>query len=134
MVETHVSPQTALSDADQQITPSQLTNLISSLVLRDTSAEDKNFNIRLKKIRESIDKVDMKLIKVIGERTKLVQEIGRFKKENSVTILQIERWFEILKTRQEMGVSCDLENQMISELFELIHKHSILTQTDIMKK
>ena len=98
------------------------------------SAEDKNFNIRLKKIRESIDKVDMKLIKVIGERTKLVQEIGRFKKENSVTILQIERWFEILKTRQEMGVSCDLENQMISELFELIHKHSILTQTDIMKK
>ena len=134
MVETHVSPQTALSDADQQITPSQLTNLISSLVLRDTSAEDKNFNIRLKKIRESIDKVDMKLIKVIVERTKLVQEIGRFKKENSVTILQIERWFEILKTRQEMGVSCDLENQMISELFELIHKHSILTQTDIMKK
>ena len=134
MVETHVSPQTALSDADQQITPSQLTNLISSLVLRDTSAEDKNFNIRLKKIRESIDKVDMKLIKVIGERTKLVQEIGRFKKENSVTILQIERWVEILKTRQEMGVSCDLENQMISELFELIHKHSILTQTDIMKK
>ena len=88
----------------------------------------------MKKIRESIDKVDMKLIKVIGERTKLVQEIGRFKKENSVTILQIERWFEILKTRQEMGVSCDLENQMISELFELIHKHSILTQTDIMKK
>ena len=56
------------------------------------------------------------------------------KKENSVTILQIERWFEILKTRQEMGVSCDLENQMVSELFELIHKHSILTQTDIMKK
>lgn len=134
MVETHISPQTALSDAEQQITPSQLANLISSLVLRDTSAEDKNFNIRLKKIRESIDEVDMKLIEVIGERTKLVQEIGRFKKENSVTILQIERWFEILKTRQEMGVSCDLENQMVSELFELIHKHSILTQTDIMKK
>ena len=134
MVETHISPQTALSDAEQQITPSQLANLISSLVLRDTSAEDKNFNIRLKKIRESIDEVDMKLIQVIGERTKLVQEIGRFKKENSVTILQIERWFEILKTRQEMGVSCDLENQMVSELFELIHKHSILTQTDIMKK
>lgn len=134
MVETHVSPQIALSDAEQQITPSQLANLISSLVLRDTSAEDKNFNIRLKKIRESIDKVDMKLIEVIGERTKLVKEIGRFKKENSVTILQIERWFEILKTRQEMGVSCDLENQMVSELFELIHKHSILTQTDIMKK
>ena len=76
----------------------------------------------------------MKLLQVMGERTKLVQEIGRFKKENSVTILQIERWFEILQTRQEMGVSCDLENQMVSELFELIHKHSILTQSDIMKK
>ena len=134
MVETHVSPQIALSDAEQQITPKQLANLISSLVLRETSAEDKNFNEQLKKLRMLIDEVDMKLLQVMGERTKLVQEIGRFKKENSVTILQIERWFEILKTRQEMGVSCDLENQMVSELFELIHKHSILTQTDIMKK
>ncbi len=134
MVETHVSPQTALSDAEQQITPKQLAALISSLVLRETSAEDKNFNAQLKKLRESIDEVDMKLLQVLGERTKLVQEIGRFKKQNSVTILQIERWFEILKTRQGMGVSCDLENQMVSELFELIHKHSILTQTDIMKK
>ncbi len=134
MVETHISPQTALSDPEQQITPEQLANLISSLVLRDTSAEDKNFNTILKKIRKSIDEVDMKLIEVIGERTKLVQEIGRFKKDNSVTILQIERWFEILKTRQDMGASCDLENKMVSELFELIHKHSILTQTDIMKK
>ena len=134
MVETHVFPQTALSDAEQQITPKQLAALISSLVLRETSAEDKNFNAQLKKLRESIDEVDMKLLQVMGERTKLVQEIGRFKKQNSVTILQIERWFEILKTRQDMGVSCDLENQMVSELFELIHKHSILTQTDIMKK
>ena len=134
MVETHVSPQIALSDADQQITPKQLANLISSLVLRETSAEDKNFKEQLKKLRMLIDEVDMKLLQVMGERTKLVQEIGRFKKENSVTILQIERWFEILKTRQEMGVSCDLENQMVLELFELIHKHSILTQTDIMKK
>jgi len=134
MVETHVSPQIALSDAEQQITPKQLANLISSLVLRETSAEDKNFNEQLKKLRMLIDEVDMKLLQVMGERTKLVQEIGRFKKENSVTILQIERWFEILKTRQEMGVSCDLENQMVLELFELIHKHSILTQTDIMKK
>ena len=134
MVETHVSPQTALSDAEQQITPKQLANLISSLVLREASAEDKNFNAQLKKLRKSIDEVDMKLLQVMGERTKLVQEIGRFKKENSVTILQIERWFEILETRQEMGVSCDLENQMVSELFELIHKHSILTQTEIMKK
>ena len=134
MVETHVSPQIALSDAEQQITPKQLANLISSLVLRETSAEDKNFNEQLKKLRMLIDEVDMKLLQVMGERTKLVQEIGRFKKENSVTILQIERWFEILKTRQEMGVSCDLENQIVSELFELIHKHSILTQTDIMKK
>lgn len=134
MVETHISPQTALSDVEQQITPVQLANLISSLVLRKTSAEDKNFNVQLKKLRESIDEVDMKLLQVMGERTKLVQEIGRFKKENSVTILQIERWFEILKTRQEMGVSCELENQIVSELFELIHKHSILTQTDIMKE
>ena len=96
-------------------------------------ANNKGFNEQLKKLRYAIDEVDQKLLEVMSERTSLVKEIGKFKKENKVTILQIERWFEILKTRQEMGVKKELENQMVSEIFELIHKHSILIQTEIMK-
>ena len=59
---------------------------------------------------------------------------SRYKKENAVTILQIERWFEILKTRKDWGEDSNLDPQMIGELFELIHKHSVLTQTHILNK
>ena len=134
MLETHNNPLSALTDAAQQITPPGLISLTESLVLREASASDQYFNEQLKKLRDSIDQVDKKLLMIIKERTDIVREIGAFKKENSVTILQIERWFEILSTRQKMGVACDLEKQMVLEMFELIHKHSILTQTEIMKK
>lgn len=133
MIETHISPEQALSDAQQQIRPQDLKRLINNLVLRNPSANNKGFNEQLKKLRYAIDEVDQKLLEVMSERTSLVKEIGKFKKENKVTILQIERWFEILETRQEMGVKKELKNQMVSEIFELIHKHSILLQTEIMK-
>ena len=133
MIETHISPEQALSDAQQQIRPQDLKRLINNLVLRNPLANNKGFNEQLKKLRYAIDEIDQKLLEVISERTSLVKEIGKFKKENKVTVLQIERWFEILETRQEMGLKKELKNQMVSEIFELIHKHSILIQTEIMK-
>ena len=133
MIETHNNPLIALSDAQQQLTPIQLKQLIESLVYRSTSAPDAHFNEQLKQLRTAIDGIDAKLLEVLRERTTLVEEIGRYKKDNGVTILQIERWFEILETRQEMGLLKELDTNMVSELFELIHKHSVLTQRDAMK-
>ena len=133
MIETHHHPAQALSDAEQQLTPPQLKHLIESLVYRSASAPDAHFNEQLKQLRTVIDGVDSRLLEVLKERTALVEEIGRYKKENGVTILQIERWFEILQTRQEMGLLKGLDTKMVSELFKLIHKHSVLTQTGIMK-
>ena len=133
MVETHCTPTQAMSDAEQQLTPNQLKTLLTALIYRNTSASNVAFNLQLKQLRDSIDGVDERLLQVLKERTALVEEIGQYKKENGVTILQIERWFEIVKTRQEAGALQGLNNKMVSEIFELIHKHSILTQTDIMK-
>jgi chorismate mutase len=134
MIETHFNPKIALSDAQQQITPDQLNHLIQSLVLRTEVAQNQDFNSQLDVIRQKIDAIDNELISTIGKRTELVKEIGRFKKQNGVTILQIQRWFEIIKTRQDWANSKEIDKSMVSELFELIHKHSVLLQTHIMNQ
>ena len=132
MIETHYNPKVALSDAQQQITPSHLNQLIQSLVLRTEMTHNQFFNSHLNVIRQKIDSIDNELINTIAKRTDLVNEIGQFKKQNGITILQIQRWFEIIKTRQEWANSKEIDKKMVSELFELIHKHSVLLQTHIM--
>ena len=134
MIETHHNPSVALSDPQQQITPVELTLLLDNLILRTSTNTNTEFRTLLNKLRLEIDSIDKKLVDIVGQRTEIVREIGRYKKENAVTILQIERWFEILKTRKDWGEDSNLDPQMIGELFELIHKHSVLTQTHILNK
>ena len=134
MIETHYNPSVALSDAQQQITPKELGVLLDNLILRTSINANTEFRILLKNLRTEIDAIDKKLVDIVGQRTEIVREIGRYKKENAVTILQIERWFEILKSRKDWGHDTNLDPQMVGELFELIHKHSVLTQTHILNK
>ena len=134
MIETHHNPSVALSDAQQQITPVELGLLLDNLILRTSTNTNTEFRTLLNKLRLEIDSIDKKLVDIVGQRTEIVREIGRYKKENAVTILQIERWFEILKSRKDWGEGSNLDPQMIGELFELIHKHSVLTQTHILSK
>ena len=134
MIETHYNPSVALSDAQQQITPNELGALLDNLILRTSTNANTEFRTLLNNLRTEIDTIDKKLVDIVGQRTEIVREIGRYKKENAVTILQIERWFEILKSRKDWGHDTNLDPQMVGELFELIHKHSVLTQTHILNK
>lgn len=134
MIETHNHPTNALSDADQQLTPNKLKNLLQNLVLRDTKLRDEVFKEQLLDFRNNIDVLDYQIIKLLNGRKNIVEAIANFKNENKLTIFQIERWFEILKTRKEVANNLGLDTQMIAEFFELIHKYSILTQTKIMRK
>ena len=134
MIETHYNPSVALSDAHQQITPKELGVLLDNLILRTSTNSNTEFRTLLNNLRTEIDAIDKKLVDIVGQRTEIVREIGRYKKENAVTILQIERWFEILKSRKDWGHDTNLDPQMVGELFELIHKHSVLTQTHILNK
>ncbi len=134
MIETHYIPSRALSDAQQQITPKELGVLLDNLILRTSTNTNTEFRTLLNNLRTEIDAIDKKLVHIVGQRTEIVREIGRYKKENAVTILQIERWFEILKSRKDWGHDANLDPQMVGELFELIHKHSVLTQTHILNK
>ena len=134
MIETHNNPSKALSDSRQQITPDQLKEILNNLILRDTKLRDDLFSNKLLEFRNQIDLLDYKIIELINDRKNIVETIANFKNKNKLTIFQIERWFEILKTRKSIANDLELDNQMVSEIFELIHKYSILIQTKIMRQ
>lgn len=134
MIETHLNPKNALSDPKQQVTPYELAQLLKNLILRDAKLRDEAFKDELMEFRAQIDLLDHKVISLLNERKEIVKVIANFKNKNRLTIFQIERWFEILKSRRLIANNFKIDNQMISEIFELIHKYSILTQTKIMRK
>ena len=134
MIETHHNPSVALSDAEQQVTPKELNSIMNNLVLRDTKLRDEEFKGQLLNFRNQIDNFDTKIIELLNNRKQVVEHIANFKNENRLTIFQIERWFEILNTRKENANLLGVDEQMVEELFALIHKYSILTQTKIMRK
>jgi len=134
MIETHHNPSVALSDAEQQVTPKELNSIMNNLVLRDTKLRDEEFKGQLLNFRNQIDNFDTKIIELLDNRKQVVEHIANFKNENKLTIFQIDRWFEILNTRKENANLLGVDEQMVEEIFALIHKYSILTQTKIMRK
>ncbi len=133
MIETHNNPSKALSDAKQQISPKELKNILNNLIFRDAKLRDEAFKDELLEFRNQIDLLDHQIIELLNDRKKIVEIIANFKNKNKLTIFQIERWFEILKSRKSSAHTLKLDRQMVAEIFELIHKYSILTQTKIMR-
>jgi chorismate mutase len=134
MIETHPDPDRALSDAQQQVTPDRLLEIVRHLQIRDRSSSDAVFVNQLVNLREKIDHLDQELIEILSNRMKLAEKIGDYKKENQVTVFQIERWNEIMKTRPEWARLAELNGDFIRELFKIIHDESIRIQTEIMNK
>lgn len=134
MIETHIDPKKALSDSKQQLTPSQLRDLLNSLVYRNTTSGDPGFNNQLELLREQIDSVDSQMIELLAKRMQIVREIGKYKSENNITILQLRRWEQIIKRVTDLGKKLGLSEAFVKKLLENIHNESIQLQTEIMKK
>jgi chorismate mutase len=134
MIESHINPDEAWSDAKQQVTPARLNKLVSELTIRSTEASSAAISNELIALRKIIDEVDESLIQTIVERMNLSEKIGEYKLENKVTILQIKRWEEIKKTRMDHAGSLGLNNEFMHSLLQLIHKESIRQQTNVMNK
>jgi chorismate mutase len=134
MIESHINPDEAWSDAKQQVTPEALSQLLNGFQLRDTQSANKDFTDRLNDLRQKIDQVDEEIIKLIGERMKISEEVGRYKKENKITILQLERYKEIIRTRTEWARKMGLTEEFIEIYLEQLHKESIRTQTRVMNQ
>jgi chorismate mutase len=132
MIESHIDPSAALSDAEQQLAPDELGELLNSLIIRSATVDDVIFMNLLEELRHKIDGIDADILEKMSERMKIAREIGLYKKENNITILQVERWNEILSTRMELGLAKELTKDFIVKLYALIHDESIHQQTTVM--
>jgi chorismate mutase len=131
IIETHHNPDKAWSDAKQQLTPEALKIVLDRLILRDPEI-DEELMLTLAELRDSIDKLDDKLIGLIEERMNVVEDIGKYKKENNITILQNKRWDDMLRSRLILGERKGLSEDFINKIFRAIHQESINKQTRIM--
>jgi len=132
MIESHLDPSVAWTDAKQQLTPAALSELMELLTLRKPESKDKEFTDKLADLRTSIDKIDDQIIQKIAERMQIVQKIGEFKRDNGVTILQVNRWDQIMNKRSAFAKALKLDLNFTGKLLELIHSESIRKQTEIM--
>jgi len=132
IIETHITPDLAWSDANQQVTPDELQILLSRLIFRDEG--DQNSMLNLAELREQIDKLDDKLIQIFEKRMKVVEEIGKHKKENNITILQSHRWDDIVRNRINLGSQKGLSEEFILKVFQAIHQESINKQAIVMNR
>ena len=130
MIETHINPAEALSDAKQQLTPSELDLLLKDLHFR---TENKAKNIaEIEMLREQIDSVDNQMLELLAKRMDIIEKIGDYKMKNDIAVFQLRRWEQIISTRKDFGEGLGLDKEFISKLLQLIHKESIMRQNKLM--
>jgi chorismate mutase len=132
MLESHIDPIHAWSDAGQQVTPDALLELLNKLVLRQSSSSDSNFLDKLGLLRSQIDRFDEQLLDLLEQRMNVAETIGKYKKDNNITILQNQRWEEIIKKVAAKGQSKGLSSEFIEQMFKAIHQESINHQLKVM--
>lgn len=134
MIESHENPAKALSDKKQQLTPGDLGALLGNIVFRSMDSNNQRFTNVLEALREQIDSLDKQILELLAQRMNTVEEIGKYKSENKVTILQLRRWEKIIESRIRHGMKLGLTKDFIKGLLQLVHKESIQKQTDIMNQ
>jgi len=134
MIETHYNPKVALSDANQQLTPNELDYLLKTLIYKKVSSDDESFANALESLRNSIDSIDQQMIELLAKRMNVVEEIGKYKSQKQVAILQLRRWEKIVTSRVRLGKALGLSEDFVKKLLQLVHKESIQRQTEVISK
>jgi chorismate mutase len=132
MIETHIDPDNAWSDAAQQVTPKRLVHIMNDLKIRKETDPEAEYNNELNHLRAQIDVVDNQLIELLGKRMKVADAIGKLKKQKNVAVLQSKRWNEILGKMVLEGEEKGLSEEFILRLFKAIHQESINHQEKVI--
>jgi chorismate mutase len=132
IIESHPNPRVALSDGKQQLTPAQVGELLSKIIVRPETIDNKDFSESLEQLRAQIDIIDDEILVMIQKRMSVVKEIGKNKKANNIRILQSDRWMQIIETAKQKGNSKGLSDEFTEKLFKAIHQESINIQTEIL--
>lgn len=130
IIETHCDPENAWSDAAQQITPIRLKEILANLVIRDKkqSTED------LSHLRQQIDELDNQLLELLAKRMRISKEIGTFKKEHNLTVVQTDRYDEIITTRVNQAKEMSMNPDFMKVILEAIHQESVRQQLEVLNK
>ncbi len=131
IIESHIDPDKAWSDAKQQVTPERLGEMISSIHWRREDVASEEYHAALEKLRQQINHLDDELMQILGQRIKIAEKIGQYKKDNNITILQTTRWNEILERAFAKGDKLGLSKEFITKYFDAVHMESINHQNKI---
>jgi chorismate mutase len=132
IIESHIDPDNAWSDAKQQITPERLAEMLTDIVWRKEDSNSEEYHAALEKLRQQINHLDDELMQIIGQRMKVAEKIGEYKKNNNITILQTNRWNDILERAFKKGDKLNLSKEFITKYFDAVHMESINHQNKIM--
>lgn len=130
IVESHCNPDEAWSDARQQVTPDVLDLILSLLVVRDEHTTTEG----LRQLRSQIDEIDDQMMNLLAKRMRVCREIGQYKKEHNLTVLQASRYSEILDKRGSQGSLIGLSPESVARIFEEIHQESVRQQLEIVNQ
>lgn len=128
IVESHCDPDKAWSDAKQQVTPDILEYILSLLVIR----KEKVTTEGITELRKQIDELDNSVMEILAKRMRVCREIGQYKKEHNMTVLQTSRYTEILEKRGAQGALCGMSAEFTAKVFEAIHEESVRQQIEII--
>ena len=134
MIETHIDPDNAWSDAAQQVTPDRLKEIFEELKVKNKSCESASYKTEIAQLRTKIDASDSKLLEILGQRMQVSEAIGNLKKDNKISVLQNQRWMEILERMKQEGSQKGLSEEFILNFFKAIHQESISHQEKVINK
>lgn len=128
MIECHINPAAALSDAEQQVTPEELGSILSGLNVKKAATDDPEYLSKISYCRSMIDEVDEQILELLAQRMRISSDIGRLKKRNNIAILQPERLRKMLHDRVESARAKGLAETFLLQLYQSIHEESIRYQ------
>lgn len=133
MIESHCCPSKALSDADQQLTPAQLDDMLNrQLEVRNPDSDAPQWKENIHELRAKIDVIDESILAALSSRMQISRQIGQYKKENNIAILQTSRWDAVLAKVIEKGREYGLSEKCITDIFNTIHEESVEAQNQIL--
>ena len=134
MIESHINPDVALSDAKQQLTPEALASLLDTIKWRAGESSSQSYKTMLMSLRDQIDSLDGEILQLLAERMSVAEKIGRIKRDNDVRILQSLRWESIAERTMARSASLGLSIEFLQTLLDAIHVESINHQNKVMKE
>ncbi len=127
IIESHCEPDCAWSDKDQQVTPEVLNFILNTLVHRDSTVTTESLSI----LRQQIDELDNELLEVLNKRMRVSREIGQYKKEHRMPVLQIVRHDEIMQSRVKLATDMGMDAEFMRTVLSAIHEESVRQQIEI---